>query len=167
MRLIYISTHYSVQLWPHALTYSIVQSPSWEAKWFAASQEIPRISRNPNVLYRHLFLSWASPIHSIYPHPTSWRSILILSTLLRLGLPSGLLPSSFPTKNLYTPLSSYIRATCPAHLILLDFITRTILGEEYKSFGSSLCKSFSSSLLHALRTSNLNTTNGEFPKDLF
>ena len=26
---------------------------------------------------RHLSLSWASPIHSIYPHPTSWRSILI------------------------------------------------------------------------------------------
>ena len=24
-------------------TYSMVQSPSWEANWFAASQEIPRI----------------------------------------------------------------------------------------------------------------------------
>jgi len=33
------------------LTYSMVQSPSWEAKWFAASQEIPRISRNPKVHY--------------------------------------------------------------------------------------------------------------------
>ena len=87
----------------------------------------------------HVSLSWASPIQSIYPHPTSWRSILILSTHLRLGLPSGLLPSGFPTKNLYTPFSSPIRATCPAHLILLDFITRTILGEEYKSFSSSLC----------------------------
>ena len=51
---------------------------------------------------RHLSLSWASPIQSIYPHPTSWRSILILSTHLRLGLPSGLLPSGFPTKILYT-----------------------------------------------------------------
>ena len=37
---------------------------------------------------RHLSLSWASPTQSIYPHPTSWRSILILSTHLRLGLPS-------------------------------------------------------------------------------
>ena len=30
----------------------MVQSPSWEANWFAASQEIPRISRNTNVHYR-------------------------------------------------------------------------------------------------------------------
>ena len=52
---------------------------------------------------RHLSLSWASPIQSIYPHPTSWRSILILSTYLYLGLPCGLLPSGFPTKTLYTP----------------------------------------------------------------
>ena len=205
------------------LTHSMVQSPSWEANWFAASQEIPRISRNPKVHYRthkrpppvpilgqpnpvhmptshlleihsniihpstprppqwslslrfphqdpihcpllthtrhmpspshysyyliltylltpwcrvllekltglqlvkkfpefhgtrrfitalksvrHLSLSWASPIQSIYPHPTSWRYILILSTHLRLGLPIGLLPSGFPTKTLYTPLS--------------------------------------------------------------
>ena len=87
---------------------------------------------------RHLSVSWASPIQSIYTHPTSWRSILILSTHLRLGLPIGLLPSGFPSKTLYIPLSSPIRATCPAHLILLDFITRTILGEEYKSFSSSL-----------------------------
>jgi len=33
---------------------------------------------------RHLSLSWASPIQSIYPHLTSWRSILILSTHPRL-----------------------------------------------------------------------------------
>ena len=33
----------------------------------------------------------------------SLRSILILSTHQRLGLPSGLFPSGFPTKPLYTP----------------------------------------------------------------
>jgi len=53
---------------------------------------------------RHLSISRASPILSIYPHSTSWRSILILSTHLRLGLPSGLLPSGSPIKTLYTPL---------------------------------------------------------------
>ena len=39
--------------------------------------------------FRHLSLSWASPIQSTYPHPSSWRSILILSTHLRQGRPSG------------------------------------------------------------------------------
>jgi hypothetical protein len=48
----------------------------------------------------HLFLSLARPIHSTSPHPTSPRSILILSTHLRLGLPSGLFPSVFPASNL-------------------------------------------------------------------
>ena len=88
-----------------------------------------------------------SPYHeparssSYPPHPTSWRFILVLSSHLRLGLPSGLFPSNLPTKNLYIPLLSTIRATCPAHLILLDFSTRTILGEQYRSFNSSLCSS--------------------------
>ena len=34
------------------VTYSMVQSPSWETNWFVVSQEIPRISRNPKVHYR-------------------------------------------------------------------------------------------------------------------
>ena len=127
------STHKGTYL----LTYSKVQSPSWEANWFAFHGTRRFITALTSV--RHLSLSWASPIQSIYPYPISWRSILILSTHLCLGLPSGLFPSGFPTKTLFTLLSSPIRATCPAHLILLDFITCTILGEEYKSFSSSLC----------------------------
>ena len=84
----------------------MVQSPSWEANWFAASQEILGILWNLKVHYHtHPSLSWASPIQSIYPHPTYWRSILILFTHLCLGLPSGLLPSAFPTKTLYTDSS--------------------------------------------------------------
>ena len=78
---------------------------------------------------RHLSLSWASPIQSICPHPTSWRSIQI-STHLRLGLPSGLFPSGFPANTLYTPLSLPIRATCPAHFALrlpLYYVSHMVL----------------------------------------
>jgi len=117
-----------------AYSYSMEQSPSWEANRFSASQEIPRILWNPKVHYRvhkcHLSPSWASSIQSMPPHPTPWSSILILFSHLRLGLPNGLSSLGFPTKTLHMPLLSPIRAICLAHLILLYFITRTIVGEE-------------------------------------
>ena len=56
-----------------------------------------------------------------------------------LGLPSGLFPSGYPTKTLYTPLLTPIRATCTAHLILLYLITRTIFREKYRYLSSPLC----------------------------
>ena len=68
----------------------------------------------------NLSLSWASSIQSIPPHPTSWRSILILSHL-HLVLPSGLLwkhqcryftllyvPSTFCFQRLYVLCDSQI-----------------------------------------------------------
>ena len=82
---------------------------------------------------RQLSLSWASPIQFTCPHPNSWRSILILSTHLRLGLPSGLLPSGFPTKTLYAPLSSTIRATCP-RILPLPYWNRKRLKAEKDLF---------------------------------
>ena len=84
---------------------------------------------------RHLSLSCARPIQFTSSNFISWRPILILSPNLCLGLPSGLFPSGFFNKALYTPLLSPIRATSPTHLILLDLITR-ILGEEYRSLSS-------------------------------
>ena len=93
----------------HRYTYSMVQSPSKKLTGLQLIKKFPPFLWNPKVHYRtHKrpppVLSWASPIQSTYPHPTSWRSILILSTHLRLGLPSGLFPSGFPTKTLYAPL---------------------------------------------------------------
>ena len=60
------------------------------------------------------------------------------------GSPTWSLSFRLLTKPLYTSLFSTIRATCLVHLILLDFITRTILGEEYRSLSFSLCIFFHS-----------------------
>ena len=52
----------------YLLTYSTVQSPSWETNWFAASQEIPRILWNPKVHYRtHKRLPPVSILGLLYP----------------------------------------------------------------------------------------------------
>jgi len=76
----------------YLLTYSMVQSLSWEANWFAASQEIPRISRNPKVHYRndnrpppfsilvqpnqvHIPTSHLLEIHPNIIHPSTPRSL--------------------------------------------------------------------------------------------
>ena len=91
---------------------------------FAASPEIPRILWNPIVHYRiHKcpppvpVLSQLDPVHT----PTSYflKILLILSSHLLLGLPSGFFPSGFPTKTLYVRL-----LTCymprPSHSSLFD-----------------------------------------------
>ena len=103
----------------------------------------------------HLSLSWTSSIQSMPPHPTSWRSILILYSYLCLGLPSGLFSSGFPTKTLYSPPLSPICATFPTHLILLKLITQKIVGEGYKSLILPLCSFLHSPVTLSLWGSNI------------
>ena len=51
-------------------TYSMEQSPSWEAKWFSARQEIPRILGNQKVHYHiHKCLPPVPILQSISPGP--------------------------------------------------------------------------------------------------
>ena len=80
----------------YLLTHSTEQGHSWETSWFSASQ-FPsfygtRSFITPFTRARHLSLFWARSIQSMRPHPTSWRPILILSSHLRLNLPSCLFP---------------------------------------------------------------------------
>jgi len=98
-------------------------------------KEIPLIVWNPNVHYCiHKcpppvpILSQLDPVYSrtlhIPPMPGSSKPSLSLR---------------FPRQNSACTSPLLISAACPACLILLDWITRTILGDEYKSLSSSLC----------------------------
>jgi hypothetical protein len=89
-------------------------------------------------------------IQSTVSHPISRRSILILSSYLRLGLPNSIFPSGFNTKIVYvflpSPHACYIPR--PSHRISFDH--RNAFSEEYKVW-SSLVNNF----LHLIVTSSV------------
>jgi hypothetical protein len=94
-----------------------------------------------------------------YPEPTESTphlpsQCLISASHLRLGLLSGLFPSGFPSKTLYNFFSCPMRATWPAHIILLVLIALMLFGDEYKLWSSSFW-----SLLHSPVTLSLSGQN--------
>jgi hypothetical protein len=95
---------------------------SWEAASFEVTQEFHNILWNPKVHYRvHKsppLVPILSQINKVHTASSYLRPILILSTRLCQGIPSGVFPFGFPNKNLYTFLSFSIRTKYPAHHIL-------------------------------------------------
>ena len=90
------------------ITCSMVQSPSWEANRFAASQEIPRILWNSKVYYcTHKrpppvpILGQPNPLHISTSHLLEIHPNIIHASTPR--SPQWFLSSGFHTKTLYTP----------------------------------------------------------------
>ena len=99
------------------------------------------------------------PATSSYPEPDQ-SSPSPSSHFLKIDL-NIILPSTqgsskwsvsprFPHQNPVSTCILPIHATCPVHLISLDFIARIIFGDDYRSFSSSLC-----SFLHSPVTPSL------------
>ena len=109
------------------ITSSMQQSPSSK---FNRSQQVknffvfysPRKFITAPTTACHVSLSWARSFQSTTSAPICLIIILILSSHLCLGLPSGLFLSGFPTNTLYVPLLSSMCATYLTHLIFLDLI---------------------------------------------
>ena len=118
-------------------------SPSSEANWFSAIQEIPYILWNPKVHYRihnNLpavpFLTHINPVYALRSFPEhpylyylpiyAWAFQMF--SFLQVSPPK-------PCIRLSSPHTCYM----PSHQIFLGLNTRTIFDEQYRSLSPSLC----------------------------
>ena len=92
---------------------------------------------------------------SPYPHITHLNIHLNIIFPSAPVSPQWSLSISFPHINPVHSSPLLVHSTCTARLILLDFITRTILGDQYKSLSSSLCISLNFSVTSSLLGPNI------------
>ena len=105
-------------------------------------KKFPALYETPNIHYR----VHNSPSSCPCPGPDQSTSLsYFLKIHFNIILPSTprssklFLSFRFPYQNPVSISSLPIRATCSAHLILFDFVTRIISGGKYKSWSLWLC----------------------------
>jgi hypothetical protein len=106
----------------YLLTYTMVQDMLWKSGSNLACQTTACFLHGTRKFItvltkaRHWTLSWASGTQFALSIPIFLRLILMLSSHLRIGLPSGLLSSGLPTKTVNTSLLPYAcHMSCPPH----------------------------------------------------
>ena len=109
----------------------MVQSPSWAANWFAASQEIPRISRNPQFHYRThkrlppvSIMGQPNPVHIPTSHLLEIHPNIIHPSMPR--PPQWSLSFRFPHQDpIHSPLLTHTRHMPPIRMYLQVFLWGT------------------------------------------
>jgi len=105
----------------------VEESTAWEADSSSCSQKISFILWNQKLHScfhsYHLLSTLSARWLQVMPiRTTALNSILILSTCLHLGLPSGLFTADMPNKTLHAFVFSHIHAMWPSHLIFPDLM---------------------------------------------
>jgi len=151
--LTYLLTHSLTHLLTHSLSHSLTHSLTpWSGvllEKLTGSQVVKKFpafygtwrSITTFKSAPHLYLSWASSIQSLAPPPIQFPEVPFecYPPIYAWVFQFVSFPQGSPPKTLYaTLLAPSTRATCPAHPILLDLITRIVCGEEYRSLSFSV-----------------------------
>jgi len=128
-------------------------NPSWKTNKFSVGQEIPTSYEKQWLTtvfttFNHMSLFCAKSFQSTPP----FYSFMFHFNIIHPFMPRSdkVSYNKVPAPKTCVRFSSPIRATCPAHFIAHDLLTRTINSLEYKPWSSSL-----RNFLHFVLTSSL------------